>query len=162
MSIKLTHGDLLKHGGADAIVNTVNCVGVMGKGIALQFKNKWPDNFELYHAACRAGEVRPGKMFVFNAGAYAKPHFIINFPTKDHWRNNSKLAFIKDGLRDLVAQVQKLGIRSIAVPSLGCGHGGLNWAEVKPLIEDAFSVLTDVEVLLFEPGYAGAYRPPSY
>lgn len=93
-------------------------------------------------------------MFVFDAGAYAQPHFIINFPTKDHWCGNSKLAFITDGLRDLVVQVQKLGIHSIAVPPLGCGNGGLNWAEVKPLIEEAFSVLADVEVRLFEPGDA--------
>ena len=102
MSIQLTHGDLLKQDDVDAIVNTVNCVGVMGKGIALQFKNKWPDNFDLYQAACRAGEVRPGKMHVFDAGAYAQPHYIINFPTKDHWRGNSKMSFIKEGLRDLV------------------------------------------------------------
>ena len=154
MSVKLSRGDLLKQDDVDAIVNTVNCVGVMGKGIALQFKNKWPDNFDLYQAACRAGEVRPGKMFVFDAGAYAQPHYIINFPTKDHWRGNSKMAFIEEGLRDLVAQVRKLGIKSIAVPPLGCGNGGLNWADVKPLIVEAFSALPDVEVRLFEPGAA--------
>jgi hypothetical protein len=101
MSIHLTHGDLLKQNDVDAIVNTVNCVGVMGRGIALQFKNKWPDNFTQYHAACKAGAVRPGKMNVYDAGAYAQPHFIINFPTKDHWRGNSKLSFIQDGLKDL-------------------------------------------------------------
>lgn len=154
MSIHLTHGDLLKQDDVDAIVNTVNCVGVMGKGIALQFKNKWPDNFTQYQAACKTGEVRPGKMHVYDAGAYAQPHFIINFPTKDHWRGNSKLSFIQDGLKDLVAQVQKLGIRSIAIPSLGCGNGGLNWADVKPMIEAAFAALPDVDVRLFEPGDA--------
>ncbi len=154
MSIQLTHGDLLKQGDVDAIVNTVNCVGVMGKGIALQFKNKWPENFDLYQAACRAGDVRPGKMHVFDAGAYAQPHYIINFPTKDHWRGNSKIAFIEDGLRDLVEQVRKLGIKSIAVPPLGCGNGGLNWNDVKPLIVKAFESLQSVEVRLFEPGAA--------
>lgn len=154
MSIHLTHGDLLKQDDVDAIVNTVNCVGVMGKGIALQFKNKWPDNFTRYHAACKAGEVRPGTMHVHDAGAYAQPHFIINFPTKDHWRGNSKLSFIEDGLKDLIAQVQKLGIRSIAIPPLGCGNGGLNWADVKPMIEAAFAALPDVDVRLFEPGDA--------
>lgn len=154
MAVQLRHGDLLKQDDVDAIVNTVNCVGVMGKGIALQFKNKWPDNFDLYQAARRAGEVRPGKMFVFDAGAYAQPHYIINFPTKDHWRGNSKMAFIEEGLRDLVAQVQKLGIKSIAVPPLGCGNGGLNWADVKPLIVETFSALPDIEVRLFEPGAA--------
>ncbi len=154
MSIQFSHGDLLKQDDVDAIVNTVNCVGVMGKGIALQFKNKWPDNFDLYQAACRAGEVRPGKMFVFDAGPYAQPHYIINFPTKDHWRGNSKMSFIEDGLCDLVAQVKRLGIKSIAVPPLGCGNGGLNWDDVKPRIVEAFSGLLDVEVRLFEPGAA--------
>jgi O-acetyl-ADP-ribose deacetylase (regulator of RNase III) len=154
MSIHLTHGDLLKQDDVDAIVNTVNCVCVMGKGIALQFKNKWPDNFTQYQAACKAGEVRPGTMHVYDAGAYAQPHFIINFPTKDHWRGNSKLSFIQDGLKDLVTQVQALDIRSIAIPPLGCGNGGLDWADVKPMIEAAFAALPDVDVRLFEPGDA--------
>lgn len=154
MSIHLTHGDLLKQNDVDAIVNTVNCVGVMGKGIALQFKNKWPDNFTQYHAACKAGAVRPGKMNVYDAGAYAQPHFIINFPTKDHWRGNSKLSFIQVGLKDLIAQVQALDIRSIAIPPLGCGNGGLDWANVKPMIEAAFAALSHVDVRLFEPGDA--------
>ena len=155
--IKLTQGDLLKQGDVDAIVNTVNCVGVMGKGIALQFKNKWPANFIAYAAACKAGQVRPGRMFVFDSGGLVKPNFIINFPTKDHWRGSSKIEFIRDGLVDLVAQVKRLGIRSIAVPPLGCGNGGLDWADVRPLIEAAFEALPDVEVRLFEP--AGAPDP---
>lgn len=155
--IKLTQGDLLKQDDVDAIVNTVNCVGVMGKGIALQFKNKWPANFNAYAAACKAGEVRPGRMFVFDSGGLVKPNFIINFPTKDHWRGSSKIEFIRDGLADLIAQVRRLGIRSIAVPPLGCGNGGLDWADVRPLIESAFEVLPDVEVRLFEP--AGAPDP---
>lgn len=154
MSILLTDGDLLKQDNVDAIVNTVNCVGVMGKGIALQFKNKWPDNFALYQAACRAGNVRPGTMHVFDAGAYAQPHYIINFPTKDHWRGNSKLSFVEDGLRDLVDQVKRLGIKSIALPPLGCGNGGLDWNDVKPLIVKAFASLPEVQVHLFEPGAA--------
>ncbi len=158
MSIQLIHGDLLKQDDVDAIVNTVNCVGVMGKGIALQFKNKWPENFNRYRAACSAGQVRPGKMFVFDAGAYAQPHYIINFPTKDHWRGNSRICFIEDGLCDLVAQVQRLGIKSIAVPPLGCGNGGLNWDDVRPLIVAAFSGLVDVDVRLFEPGTAPKAR----
>ncbi|MDQ8020680.1 MAG: macro domain-containing protein [Moraxellaceae bacterium] len=154
MTIKRVQGDLLKQTDVDAIVNTVNCVGVMGKGIALQFKNKWPANFRAYEAACKAGEVRPGKMFVFDSGGLVKPNFIINFPTKDHWRGNSRIEFIRDGLLDLVAQVRAFGIRSIAVPPLGCGNGGLEWDEVRPLIEHAFAALPDVEVRLFEP--AGA------
>lgn len=155
--IKLTQGDLLKQDDVDAIVNTVNCVGVMGKGIALQFKNKWPANFNAYAAACKVGKVRPGRMFVFDSGGLVKPNFIINFPTKDHWRGSSKIEFIRDGLVDLVTQVRRLGIRSIAVPPLGCGNGGLDWADVRPLIESAFQPLPDVEVRLFEP--AGAPDP---
>ena len=157
--IKLTQGDLLKQDDVDAIVNTVNCVGVMGKGIALQFKNKWPANFTAYAAACKAGQVRPGRMLVFDSGGLVKPNFIINFPTKDHWRSLSRIEFIRDGLVDLVAQVKRLGIRSIAVPPLGCGNGGLNWADVRPLIAAAFEALPDVEVRLFEP--AGAPDPKS-
>ena len=154
MSIAITHGDLLQQDDVDAIVNTVNCVGVMGKGIALQFRNKWPENFRAYAAACAAGEVRPGQMLVFDTGALAKPGFIINFPTKDHWRGKSRIAFIRDGLADLVAQVRRLGIRSIALPPLGCGNGGLDWSDVRPLIESAFAELPGVDVHLFPP--AGA------
>ena len=143
----------------DAIVNTVNCVGVMGKGIALQFRNKWPENNRAYEAACKAREVRLGRMFVFDSGGLVKPNYIINFPTKDHWRGKSSLESIREGLKDLVAQVKRLRIRSIAVPPLGCGNGGLEWSEVRPLIEGAFAELPDVEVRLFEP--SGAPDPKS-
>lgn len=151
MTLKITHGDLLKQDDVDAIVNTVNCVGVMGKGIALQFKNKWPENFRAYAAACAAKEVRPGRMFVFDSGGLVKPNYIINFPTKDHWRSKSRIEFIRDGLQDLVATVTRLGIRSIAIPPLGCGNGGLDWKDVRPLIESAFARMTEVEIRLFEP-----------
>ncbi len=154
MAIIITHGDLLKQEDVDAIVNTVNCVGVMGKGIALQFKNKWPLNFAQYAAACKAKEVRPGSMFVHDSGGLVKPNYIINFPTKDHWRGSSKLKFIEDGLVDLVRQIKRLSIKSIAIPPLGCGNGGLEWSVVKPLIESAFTELPEVEVRLFEPGDA--------
>lgn len=154
MPVRLTGGDLLKQHDVDAIVNTVNCVGVMGKGIALQFKNKWPENYEAYRAACDAGEVNTGRMFVFDAGAYAQPHYIINFPTKRHWKGNSRLEYIREGLVDLVTQVRKRGIRSIAVPPLGCGNGGLDWADVRPMIESAFADLPEVDVRLFAPGDA--------
>ncbi len=151
-------GDLLKQHDVDAIVNTVNCVGVMGKGIALQFKNKWPENYEAYRAACKAGAVRTGRMFVFDAGAYAQPHYIINFPTKEHWKGKSRIEYIVDGLADLVAQVRERGIRSIAVPPLGCGNGGLDWLQVRPVIERAFAGLPDVEVRLFPPGETPSAR----
>ncbi len=149
-------GDLLEQQ-VDAIVNTVNCVGVMGKGIALQFARRSPENLKAYQHASKEGMVRVGHMFVFDAGPLAQPHFIINFPTKDHWRARSKMSYIDDGLQDLVQQIRALGIRSIAIPPLGCGNGGLDWNEVRPRIESAFADLDDIDVRLFEP--AGAPPP---
>ena len=149
--ITLTQGDLLKQDDVDAIVNAVNCVGVMGKGIALQFKHRWPANFTEYTAACKAGKVRPGRMFIRMLGRLVRPQYIINFPTKNHWREGSRIQFIEEGLVGLVTQVQCLGIRSIAIPPLGCGNGGLAWADVRPLIQGAFEPLPEVEVRLFEP-----------
>ena len=150
MTIEIAKGNLLEQR-VDAIVNTVNIVGVMGKGIALQFKRKWPENAKAYEAACKRHEVLPGKMFVFDNGGLVEPKFIINFPTKRHWRNPSRMADIEAGLADLVAQVQRLHIRSIAIPPLGCGNSGLNWADVRPKIQEAFRGLHDVEVRLFAP-----------
>lgn len=159
VTITITQGDLLRQDDVDAIVNTVNCVGVMGKGIALQFKNKWPINYSAYEAACKAKQVRPGTMFVFDSGGLIKPNYIVNFPTKDHWRGKSRIEFIREGLVDLTAQIKRLGIRSIAIPPLGCGNGGLEWVEVRKLIEQAFAELPEVEVRLFQP--AGAPDPKS-
>lgn len=156
MTIESSAGDLLKQQDVDAIVNTVNCVGVMGKGIALQFKKKWPANFKAYAAACKAGEIRLGKMFIFDLGALATPRYIINFPTKDHWRNASNLKDIETGLQDLVQQIKNLDIRSIAMPPLGCGNGGLNWADVRPVIEQHFADIKDVTLRLFEPSNTAA------
>lgn len=143
-------GNLLEEK-AESLVNTVNCVGVMGKGIALQFKQAYPENFRHYEKACKASEVQPGQMFTVATGSLLNPRYIINFPTKRHWRNNSKIEDIKSGLVALVQQVQRLDIRSIAMPALGCGNGGLNWTDVKPLIESAFAQLPDVQVIIFEP-----------
>ena len=156
MTVILKSGDLLKER-PEAIVNTVNCVGVMGKGIALQFKQRWPQNFKAYEAACKHKEVKPGKMFIYDLGEWEKPRFIINFPTKVHWRGDSKIEYIKSGLRDLVRQVERLKIRSIALPPLGCGSGGLDWSDVKRLIFAAFEKHPEIEVDLFEP--KGAPRP---
>lgn len=151
MTIKNSEGDLLQQSDVDAIVNTVNCVGVMGTGIALQFKRKWPANFKTYAAACKREEVRPGKMHVYHAGSLATPKYVINFPTKDHWRGKSKVEFITEGLKDLLAVIKELNIQSIALPPLGCGNGGLEWELVKGLIEQAFAGLPEVEVRLFAP-----------
>ena len=154
--IDVTRGNLLD-AEADAVVNTVNCVGVMGKGIALQFKRAYPQNFRAYKEACDRGEVRMGQMLVVPAGGLTSPKYIINFPTKRHWRARSQLADIDAGLRSLVAEVQRLGVRSIALPPLGCGNGGLDWRDVRPRIERAFAALPDVHVVLFEP----AGSPPA-
>jgi len=143
-------GDLLK-ADAEALVNTVNCVGFMGRGIALQFKRAFPQNFKVYQAACKRHEVQPGKMLVVETGQLTHPRYIVNFPTKRHWRGPSRLDDIETGLAALAAEVRRLGIRSIAVPPLGCGLGGLDWSEVRPRIERAFAALPEVHVLLFEP-----------
>lgn len=136
---------------AEALVNTVNCVGVMGRGIAFQFKKIFPENFKAYEAACKRGALRPGQMFVFETGRLTNPKFIINFPTKRHWRGNSRLEDIDTGLVDLVNVIRNNGIRTIAIPPLGCGLGGLNWNEVRSRIERALAPLSDLNVLLFEP-----------
>ena len=148
--IEFQSGDLLK-ADVEALVNTVNTVGVMGKGIALQFRQAFPRNYEAYRRASSQGEVQPGRVFIFRTGELANPRFIINFPTKRHWRHKARLEDIRAGLVDLVNVVRREGIRSLAVPPLGCGSGGLRWAEVKPLIETALGPLTSVRVLAFEP-----------
>src|SRR5712692_2790483 len=139
-------GDLLGTD-AEALVNTVNTVGVMGKGIALQFKQAFPDNYSAYEAACKREEVQLGKMFVFRRGT-TNPRIIINFPTKKHWKGKSKIEDIQSGLKALIEVVKKERIQSIAVPPLGCGNGGLDWTDVKPIIEQAFSKMPDVKVQL--------------
>lgn len=153
--IDLKTGNLLLEN-AEALVNTVNCVGVMGKGIALQFKRAYPANFREYEKACKRSEVQPGRMFIFPTGNLFNPKYIINFPTKRHWKGKSKIEDIQSGLVALVEQVQQLGITSIAIPPLGCGNGGLDWDVVKPLIESAFSPLPEVSVIIFEPSGAPA------
>jgi len=148
--VQITKGNIIE-ADADAIVNTVNCVGYMGKGIALQFKKAFPENFRAYERAVRQGEVRTGRMFVFDRRSLVNPRYIINFPTKRHWRGKSRIDFIATGLRTLIGETRKRQIRTIAIPPLGCGLGGLDWDVVRPMIEKAFSELPTVRVLLFEP-----------
>ncbi|MBD3726994.1 MAG: macro domain-containing protein [Moraxella osloensis] len=148
--IKYTTGDLLEDN-AQAIVNTVNCVGVMGRGIALQFKKKFTQNFKAYAAACEQGRVMPGKMFVYTNDDMFGPKWIINFPTKRHWKGKSRMEDIAQGLDDLVKVVKDKQIQSIAIPPLGSGLGGLNWQDVKKLIETKLATLPDVEVRIYEP-----------
>lgn len=149
--IRETRGNLLK-APAEALVNTVNTKGIMGKGIALQFRQAFPEMFRDYERACKDERVVLGKMDVHDLGGLVGgPRWIINFPTKGHWKAKSRMEDVESGLRDLVATIRKLGIKSIAVPPLGCGNGGLPWSDVRPLIEQAFAEIPDVEVLLFAP-----------
>ena len=146
-------GDILSED-ADALVNTVNCVGVMGRGIALQFKNAFPENFDAYAKACKRQEVQPGRLFVFHTGRLTNPRYIINFPTKRHWRGKSRMEDIQSGLEALQEVIRERNIRSIAIPPLGTGLGGLNWSEVRLRIEEALGQFSDVRVLIFTPSGA--------
>ena len=137
----------------EALVNSVNCVGVMGRGIALQFKNVFPENFKAYAEACRREEVQPGRMFVFETGQMVgAPRYIINFPTKRHWRGKSRMEDIEAGLHALAQVITERNIRSIALPPLGSGLGGLDWRMVRSRIEAALQDIDDLKVVVFEPG----------
>lgn len=148
--LRFTQGNLLD-ARSEAIVNAVNTVGVMGKGIALQFKRRFPENFAAYAAACHAGEVRIGQMFVTSRNAPTGPRWIINFPTKMHWKNPTKLEWVRAGLGALRQLIVAERMRSIALPALGCGLGGLDWNVVRSQIESALGDLTEVEVAVYEP-----------
>jgi O-acetyl-ADP-ribose deacetylase (regulator of RNase III) len=147
--ITFTQGNLLE-APAEALVNTVNTVGVMGKGIALMFKERFAENFRRYATACKAKEVRTGKMFVTEVHELDGPRWIVNFPTKQHWRGDSKIEWIIEGLQDLRRFLVENKVKSIAIPPLGAGNGGLHWAEVRPQIEEALMGL-DTEIIVFEP-----------
>lgn len=149
-----TQGDILRDE-SEAIVNTVNCVGVMGRGIALQFRNAYPENFKAYEKACQREEVQPGRMFVYETGELA-PRYIINFPTKRHWRGKSRMEDIDSGLKALVSELRERKIHSIALPPLGSGLGGLEWADVRKRIMMALGDLEEVKVTIYEPAGAPA------
>lgn len=151
--IESVRGNLLE-ADVEAVVNTVNTEGVMGKGIALQFRKAYPDNYDAYRHACAAGEVKLGRMFIFQRCALTNPRYIINFPTKRHWKSKSRLTDIESGLDALVEDVRRLGIQSIAVPPLGCGLGGLNWRDVEARMRKAFARLPQIRWLVFEPSGA--------
>lgn len=148
--IEYKKGDLLQED-VEALVNTVNCVGIMGRGIALQFKNAFPENFKAYATACDRNEVQPGHMLVFETGQLTNPKYIINFPTKRHWRGKSRIEDIDAGLVALVDEIRARRIHSVAIPPLGSGLGGLDWSSVRPHIENSLRALNDVKVVIFEP-----------
>ncbi len=149
--IEYKTGDIVSED-AEALVNSVNCVGIMGRGVALQFKNAFPENFKAYEEACRRNELQPGRLFIFRTNQLSNPKYIINFPTKRHWRGRSRISDIEAGLEALVTEVRRLGIQSVAIPPLGSGLGGLEWSDIRPLIEAAVRDLDDnVQVTIFEP-----------
>lgn len=148
--IKYKTGDITRED-VEALVNTVNCVGIMGRGVALQFKNVFPENFKTYKIACNRGELQPGHMFVFSTGHLTNPRYIINFPTKRHWRGKSRIEDIESGLKALVGEIRKRDIRSIAIPPLGSGLGGLDWREIRPRIAEALNSIDGLQIVIFEP-----------
>lgn len=148
--IRYTTGDILK-ADAEALINPVNCVGVMGKGLALQFKRSFPANFKAYAWICQCQQMQPGRVFTFSTGRDSNPRWVINFPTKRHWREKSRIDDIKDGLWSLQVNMISRSIRSVAVPPLGCGLGGLQWENVRLLLEKAFGDNPNVDVILYEP-----------
>jgi O-acetyl-ADP-ribose deacetylase (regulator of RNase III) len=135
----------------EAIVNAVNCVGVMRKGIALEFKRRFPSNFIAYKIACDAGELQLGRVFIHDEGPSATPRYIVNFPTKHHWRNPSRLEDIRSGLDSLAAEIDRLKIHSIAIPALGCGLGGLDWQDVREELENRLLACKSSKIMVFEP-----------
>lgn len=143
-------GNLLK-ADTEALVNTVNIEGVMGKGLALQFKKAYPEMFKEYAKLCKAGLIQIGQVHVFERKELLNPRYIINFPTKKHWREKAKLEYVEQGLRSLVQEIKIRNIKSIAIPALGAGLGGLEWQRVQPLIQMAFVQLPDVEVFVYPP-----------
>ena len=149
--IEYRTGDILT-AKAEALVNTVNCVGVMGRGVALEFKRAFPDNFKTYAEACRKRQVQPGRMFVHPTDRLDDPRLIINFPTKRHWRQNSRMEDIESGLDALIEEIESRQIASIAIPPLGSGLGGLNWQHVKARIEAALGGLASrVHIIVYVP-----------
>ena len=155
--IEFKTGDIFNED-SEALVNTVNCVGFMGRGIALQFKKAFPENFKSYAAACKRKEVQPGRMFMYETGQLTPPRYIINFPTKRHWKGKSRMEDIDAGLVALAREIRSYNIKSIAIPPLGSGLGGLDWLEVRPRIEKMLAQFEGLKAVIFEPDASLADR----
>lgn len=150
MSVRFTTGDMFASG-CDALVNTVNTVGVMGAGVALAFKKKFPHNYHSYRDACSEGRVIVGRMFITKAEYLGKEILIVNFPTKKDWRNPSTMDYVNSGLASLASGLRTSGIKSIAIPPLGCGNGGLDWPDVKELIIQHLESIENIDIVVYEP-----------
>ena len=148
--ISYTTGNLLESD-VEALVNTVNTVGVMGKGIALMFKKRFPANYTAYVHACKEGRVQTGRMFVTETTELVNPRWVVNFPTKQHWRDKSQMQWVIDGLADLRSFIKEYKVRSIDIPALGACFGGLEWGQLKHHIEQALSDLDEVAIVVYEP-----------
>jgi len=151
--VTFVKGDIFKSP-AQVLTNTVNCVGVMGKGVALEFKNRYPQMFNDYKARCDQGNVKPGQPYLWEDDSAQ----VLNFPTKRNWRDNSLLKDIEDGLKHFAGSYEQMGIQSIAMPALGCGLGGLKWSEVQPLIVKHLGALPDLDVYVYEPQNVAAIK----
>lgn len=143
---------------AQVLTNAVNCVGVMGKGVALEFKNRYTGLFDAYKALCDKQSVIPGKPYLWENDRVQ----VLNFPTKRHWKNESRLEDIEAGLKYLADNYADMGIDSLAMPALGCGNGGLNWNDVKPLIEKYLGSIIDLDVYVYQPQQSGIKADPSH
>jgi len=156
--IKFTKGNII-NADVEALINTVNTVGVMGKGIALAFKKAFPKNYQIYRKACDNKEFDVGDLLITHTGQLT-PKFIINFPTKQHWRGRSQIKFIEIGLKKLAEDIQNNQIKSIAIPPLGCGNGGLKWEIVKPLIlKELEELANEIDIIIYEPGFNNQVIP---
>lgn len=154
--VTFVEGDIFKSP-AQVLTNTVNCVGVMGKGVALEFKNRYPTMFDDYKSKCDQGKVKPGQPYLWENDSAQ----VLNFPTKRHWKDNSLLQDIEDGLKHLANSYEQMGIQSIAMPALGCGLGGLKWLEVQPLIVKYLGAIPDLDVYVYEPQGIAAIKNDS-
>ena len=150
MTIKYRRANIF-HIEAEALVNPVNCQGVMGRGLAAQFKRQYPAMFRDYARACGQGQLTTGQVHTFPVPGTGYPRYIINLPTKDHWRDPSRLAYIETGLQALQLELTRLTIRTVAIPPLGCGLGGLDWKHVQPLIHGAMEPLNDLTAIILVP-----------
>ncbi len=154
--VTFVKGDIFKST-AQVITNAVNCVGVMGKGVALEFKNRYPQMFNDYKTKCDQNDVKPGQPYLWEDDTVQ----VLNFPTKRHWRDNSLLQDVEYGLKYLACSYEQMGIQSIAMPALGCGLGGLQWSEVQPLIVKHLGALPDLDVYVYEPQNAASIKSNS-